>query len=350
MALVLQAEQVMKMQLLGDSGLRVSQLCLGTMTFGEDWQWGASKEVSREMFDAFVEAGGNFLDTASAYTDGTSEKYVGEFISSDRDAFVVATKFTLPDKFTEPQPAGKTGNSRKNLRRSVESSLKRLGTDHIDVLYLHVWDFTTSTDEIMRTLDDLVSEGKVLYLGISDTPAWIVSRAQTTAQLRGWTPFSVLQIEYSLIERTVERELIPMAKALGMSVAPWSPLAGGVLSGKYSSGEQTSRGQDVPQRSLDIAKVVGAEAQKLGCTPSQLSLAWLVAKGTIPILGSRKTDQFKDNLGCLDVQIPDDTMKTLDDASNIDLGFPHDFIHGDFVRSRVLSGKDELLDGISPRS
>ncbi|BCM93878.1 aldo-keto reductase IolS [Abditibacteriota bacterium] len=350
MALISQARPMMKMQLLGDSGLRVSQLCLGTMTFGEDWGWGASKEVSREIFDAYVEAGGNFIDTASPYTNGTSEKFIGEFVATDRDSFVVATKFTLPDQFEEIQPATKVGNARKNLRRSIEASLKRLNTDHIDVLYLHVWDFTTPTDEIMRTLDDLVTSGKVLYLGISDTPAWIVARAQTTAQFRGWTPFSVLQIEYSLIERTVERDLIPMADALGMTVAPWSPLAGGVLSGKYSSGEQTNRGRDVPERSLQIAKIVGEQAEKTGCTPSQLSLAWLLAKNTIPILGARKTDQFKDNLGCLDVKISPETMQTLDEASKIEPGFPHDFLHGDFVQQRVLGGKKELLDGISPRA
>lgn len=340
----------MKLQLLGDSGLRVSELCLGTMTFGEDWQWGASKDVSREIFDAFAEAGGNFLDTASAYTNGTSEKYVGEFVAHDRDAFVVATKWTLPDSFNDLQPATKVGNSRKNLRRSVEESLRRLNTDHIDVLYLHVWDFTTPTDEIMRTLDDLVTSGKVLYLGISDTPAWIVARAQTTALLRGWAPFSVLQIEYSLLQRTVERDLIPMAQALGMSVAPWSPLAGGVLSGKYSSGEATSRGREIPAQSLEIAKVVGQHAEKMGCTPSQLALAWLLAKGTIPILGAGKTEQFKDNLGCLEVQIAPETMAALDEASKIELGFPHDFLSGDFVKSRVLGGKNELIEGIQARS
>lgn len=341
----------MKLQLLGDSGLRVSQLCLGTMTFGEDWQWGASKDVSKQIFDSFTNAGGNFIDTASVYTDGTSEKLVGEFVACDRDAFVVATKYSLPDSFSETQPATKVGNARKNMRRSVEESLKRLNTDHIDVLYLHVWDFTTPTDEVMRTLDDLVSSGKVLYLGISDTPAWIVARAQTTAMLRGWTPFSVLQIEYSLIERTVERDLIPMAKALGMSVAPWSPLAGGVLSGKYSSGQQTSRGYgEVPQRSVDIAKVVGEQAQKSGCSPAQLALAWLVAKNTIPILGARKIEQFEDNLKCLDVQISPETMSALDEASKTEMGFPHDFLGGDFVTSRVLGGKHELTENIAPRA
>jgi len=341
----------MKLQLLGDSGLRVSQLCLGTMTFGEDWGWGAPKDASKQIFDSFANAGGNFLDTASVYTNGSSERLVGEFIAHDRDAFVVATKYSLPDQFEQLQAPTKVGNSRKNLRRSVEESLKRLNTDHIDILYPHVWDFTTPTEEIMRTLDDLVTSGKVLYLGISDTPAWIVSRAQTLAHFRGYTPFSVLQIEYSLIERTVERDLIPMAKALGMTVAPWSPLAGGVLSGKYSSGDKSSRmGNEIPERSLEIAKVVGEHAEKIGCSPAQLALAWLVAKDTIPILGARKMEQFEDNLKCLDVQIPAETMTALDDASKIELGFPHDFLHGDFVKSRLLGGNYELTENISPRA
>jgi aryl-alcohol dehydrogenase-like predicted oxidoreductase len=242
------------------------------------------------------------------------------------------------------QAVAKTGNSRKNMARSVEGSLKRLGTDHIDVLYLHVWDFTTHPEEVMRALDDLVRAGKVLYAGISDTPAWIVSRAQTLAQLRGWTPFSVLQVEYSLAERTVERELLPMAKALGLSIAPWSPLAGGVLSGKYSNGEQTSnRGFPIPPKSLEIAKKLGEVAAQIGCSPSQLALKWLLDKGTIPILGARKVEQFEDNLRCLDVQISPEQTAQLDEISAIELGFPHDFIHGEFVRERVLSGKPEML-------
>lgn len=340
----------MKTQLLGQSGLRVSQLCLGAMTFGEDWQWGANRDISRQIFDKFAEAGGNFIDTANAYTDGTSEKFVGELIAADRDAWVVATKYSLPDQmgFTggELPSVAKTGNSRKNMMRSVEGSLKRLGTDHIDLLYLHVWDFTTRPEEVMRSLDDLVRAGKVLYAGISDTPAWIVSHAQTIAQLRGWTPFSVLQIEYSLAERTVERDLIPMAQALGLSVAPWSPLAGGVLSGKYSSGDKASnRGFPIPARSLEIAEKLGEVAREIGCSPSQLALKWLVDKNTIPILGARKIEQFEDNLRCLDVKIAPEQTAKLDEISAVELGFPHDFLRGDFVQSRVLSGKKELLDG-----
>ena len=220
----------MRYKLLGNSGLRVSELCLGTMTFGEDWGWGASKEDSRALFDAYREAGGNFIDTANFYTGGTSERFVGEFIASERDRFVVATKYTLTMRPGDPNASG---NHRKNMIQSVEASLRRLGTDYIDLYWLHAWDYLTPVEEVMRGLDDLVRAGKVLYVGVSDTPAWIVSQANTLAALRGWTPFVGLQIEYSLIERTVERELLPMAEAFGLTILAWSPLGSGVLTGKY---------------------------------------------------------------------------------------------------------------------
>ncbi len=342
----------MKTQLLGQSGLRVSQLCLGTMTFGGASPGGADREVSRQIFDRFAEAGGNFLDTANSYTQGNSEGFVGEFIASDRDAWVVATKYSLPDLMGRPgevsgqSPVAAIGNSRKNMMRSVENSLKRMNTDHIDVLYLHVWDFTTHPEEVMRALDDLVRSGKVLYAGISDTPAWIVSHAQTIAQMRGWTPFSVLQIEHSLAQRTVERDLVPMARALGLSIAAWSPLAGGVLSGKYSQGDTVSnRGMPISPKNLEIAQKLGEVAREIGCSPAQLALKWLVDKNTLPILGARKIEQFEDNIKCLDVEISPEQGAKLDEISAIELGFPHDFITGDHVRPLILGGKSELLDG-----
>ena len=345
----------MKYKLLGQSGLRVSQLCLGAMTFGEDWDWGANREVSRQIFDKFAEAGGNFLDTANAYTNGTSEKFVGELIGDDRDAWVLATKYSSPDHMNmganqsynvaKADKVATVGNSRKNMMRSVEGSLKRLNTDYIDLLYLHIWDFTTHPEEVMRAIDDLVRQGKVLYAGISDTPAWIVSHAQTLAQMRGWTPFSVLQIEYSLIERTVERELIPMAQALGLSVAPWSPLAGGALSGKYSRGDKTNRGRPIPDKSIEIADKVVEVSKEIGCSPTQLALKWLVDRDTIPIIGARKLEQFEDNLGCLEVEISPETRAKLDEVSAIEMGFPHDFLNADSVRQLLLGGHSELLDG-----
>ena len=211
----------MRYYLLGRSGLRVSELALGTMTFGTEWGWGADKTTSQALFDAYAEAGGTFIDTANRYTEGTSERFVGDFIAADRDHFVVATKYTLWDRQGDPNFSG---NHRKNMVRSVEASLERLGTDYLDLLWVHAWDFTTPLDELMRGLDDLVRQGKVLYLGISDTPAWIVSQANMLADLRGWTPFTALQLRYSLIDRTAERDLLPMARSLDLAVTPWSVL------------------------------------------------------------------------------------------------------------------------------
>jgi aryl-alcohol dehydrogenase-like predicted oxidoreductase len=221
----------MQYKLLGKSGLRVSELCLGTMTFGEDWGWGSSKEESQRIYDVFREVGGNFIDTANVYTNGTSEKFLGEFIADQRDTVVLATKYT--NGFGDKNPNG-SGNQRKNMVQSVEASLKRLNTDYIDVLWLHIWDFMTPAEEVMRAFDDLVRAGKVLYIGVSDAPAWVVSQCNTLAELRGWTQFIGLQIEYSLIQRTPERELLPMARTLDIGVTAWSPLASGWLTGKYT--------------------------------------------------------------------------------------------------------------------
>ena len=352
-------ESNMKYKLLGRSGLRVSELCLGTMTFGDDWGWGAGKEECQAVFDAFVSAGGNFIDTANLYTNGSSERIVGELIAHDRDRFVLATKFSLQDRAGAPENAGNpnaAGNHRKNLRRSVEGSLKRLGTDYIDLLWLHVWDFTTPVDEVMQSLDDLVRAGKVNYVGISDTPAWIVSQANTLAELRGWTPFVALQIEYSLIERTPERDLIPMANALGLSVTPWSPLGQGVLTGKYngSAGPEGARldvtevrvGEGVlTERNLTIARAVVNVAAQIGKTPSQVALAWLLAQGpsVIPIVGTRKAHQIADNLASVDVTLSGEHLATLDAASKIERGFPHDMLDMPMVRSFVTAGNDDAI-------
>jgi len=224
----------MRYKLFGKSGLRVSELCLGTMTFGPNWGWGADKAEAKNIFDAYASAGGNFIDTANRYTDGTAESYLGEFLAPDRDHFILATKYSLYDRKDDPNFSG---NHRKNMIRSLEGSLKRLNTDFIDIFWLHAWDFMTPVEEIMRGLDDLVKAGKVLHLGISDTPAWVVSQANTLADLRGWTAFTGLQFEYSLVERTPERDLMPMARAFGMAMTPWGILGAGVLSGKYNPGK-----------------------------------------------------------------------------------------------------------------
>ncbi len=332
----------MQYKLMGRSGLRVSELALGTMTFGEEWGWGATKRESKKMFEAFAEAGGNFIDTANRYTEGTSEKYLGEFIKSDREHFVVATKYTL---FTRPDDPNCAGNHRKNMVQSLEASLKRLGTDHIDLFWVHAWDFMTPVDEVMRALDDVVRQGKVLYIGISDTPAWIVSQANTLADLRGWSPFVGLQIRYSLIDRTAEADLLPMARAFDLAVTPWSVLGAGVLTGKYNRKTQPEEGRAREgaakvERNLTIAGETIAVAEEVGCSPSQVAIAWVRQHPgvMIPLIGARNLSQLEDNLGALDVTLDEDQMKRLDEPSRIDLGFPHNFLTEDPIRNVVYGG------------
>ncbi|MGF1480025.1 MAG: aldo/keto reductase [Cyanophyceae cyanobacterium] len=342
----------MQYKLLGKSGLRVSELCLGTMTFGEDWGWGSSQEESHKIYQAFREAGGNFIDTANVYTNGTSEKFVGEFIASERDAIVLATKYT--NGFGDGNPNG-AGNQRKNMVQSVEASLKRLNTDYIDLLWLHTWDFMTPAEEVMRAFDDLVRAGKVLYIGISDTPAWVVSQCNTLAELRGWTQFIGLQIEYSLVQRDPERELIPMAHTLDIGVTAWSPLASGWLTGKYTNGnsneddrrldnEMMSGFVDQNERNLNIAQEVDKVAEQLGKSSSQVALAWLLAQGVIPIVGARKVHHVEDNLQCVDIELSAEQMQQLDEVSQVKLGFPHDFFTADMVRNFVYNGTFDKIE------
>ena len=328
-------------RLLGRSGLRVSPLALGGMTFGADWGWGADEEEARRIFDAYVDRGGNFIDTANVYTNGTSERLIGEFAADKRERLVIATKYTMSMRPDDPNSGG---NHRKSLVRSVEASLTRLKTDYVDLLYLHAWDGTTPVEEVLRGLDDLVRAGKTVYVGISDTPAWQVSRMQAIADLRGWSPLVALQLEYNLIERTVERDLIPMAREMGLGVIPWSPLASGVLAGKYSKADlDVGRGDAEPggsrknvaaangsltERGLAIAEVVKAVAHDIGKTPSQVALAWTLLNPavTAPITGARSLVQFEDNLGALDIAFDDEQRARLDAASAVELGFPHEFL------------------------
>jgi len=342
----------MRYKLLGKSGLRVSELCLGAMTFGEDWGWGSSKDESRQIFDAFAEAGGNFIDTANMYTNGTSEKMVGEFVAKDRGRFVIATKYTFPIREKDPNSGG---NHRKSLVQSVERSLSHMKLEAIDLLWVHAWDELTPVEEVMRALDDLVRAGKILYVGVSDYPAWIVSRANTLAEFKGWTPFIALQIQYSLIERTPERDLIPMARALGITITPWSPLGGGVLTGKYNNGngqaEKDSRLKSqwehlLSKRNLAIAATVIETAREAGRSPSQVALAWIRAQGPdmIPIIGSRRLAQIKDNLACLDLTLTAAQLKKLEEASAVDMGFPHDFLSSDRIREMLSAGTFDQID------
>lgn len=339
----------MRYKLFGPTGLRVSELCLGTMTFGEDWGWGAPREESRRMLDTFAERGGNFLDTAINYTGGSSEAILGELLAGRRARFVVATKYSMNTSARDPNAGG---NHRKNLVQSLETSLRKLKTDYIDLYWLHAWDYQTPVEEVMRALDDAVRAGKVLYVGISDTPAWIVAQANTLAELRGWTPFAGLQIEYSLIERTVERELIPMAQSFGMTVAAWSPLGGGVLSGKYGKGATPEDSKRSPmnaarltEKNLAIAEEVKRIAQQAGHSPSQVALNWLSRQpNVIPILGARKLSQLEDNLASLDFRLSEDQLERLETVSRIEKGFPHEFLDRPFIRDLIFGETFELLD------
>ena len=327
----------MHYKLFGNSGLRVSEIALGTMGFGNEWGWGADYETSKKIFDIYANAGGNFIDTANIYTAGTSEKFCGDFVAHDRDHFVIATKYTLQDRMNDVHYAG---NHRKNMMRSVRESLKRLKTDFIDLLWLHAWDFTTPVEEVMRGLDDLVSRGIVHYIGISDTPAWIVSQANMLADLRGWTKFVGLQIEYSLLQRTPERDLLPMAKAWNMTVTPWGALAGGALSGKYLRGEKGRLPENsarLNERSTAIAKEVVAVAESLGATPAQVALKWTMQQGfsVVPIVGATKPEQLSDTLKSPELTLSSEHLERLNAVSAIELGFPHDFLVSDAVKSAL---------------
>jgi aryl-alcohol dehydrogenase-like predicted oxidoreductase len=364
----------MKYYLLGKSGLRVSELCLGAMTFGEEWGWGASKDESRKIFNAYVNAGGNFIDTANKYTEGASEKYIGEFIASDRDRFVLATKYTSSTRRGDPNAGG---NHRKSMVQSLEASLERLSTDYIDLYWVHAWDQTTPVEEMMRALDDLVKAGKILYAGISDAPSWIVSQANTLANLRGWTEFTGLQIEYSLIQRTPERELLPMARALDIGVTAWSPLGNGLLTGKYNKNrDQLPQQQQQQDRSLSsstvaegksrlnmfrsmspdlvnallnetnllIAEEVSKISKEIGRSPAQVALNWIRRQmlprqsKIIPIIGSRRESQIKDNLACLDYELSNELIQRLNEISKIELGFPHDFLNSEMIKEIIYGG------------
>lgn len=337
----------MNYKLFGKSGLRVSELALGTMTFGEEWGWGSNKEESKKVFEAFANAGGNFIDTANRYTEGTSEKFVGEFIASDRDHFVVATKYTL---YTRKDDPNFSGNHRKNMMRSLDESLKRLKTDFIDLYWVHAWDYTTPEEEILRALDDMVRAGKILYIGISDTPAWIVSRMNTIAELRGWTQFVGLQIKYSLIDRTVERELLPMARKFDIAVTPWAVLGGGILSGKYNRNkDEQGRAQtfrSLKENDLKIAEEVIKISDEIGCSPSQVAINWVRQQPgvIIPIIGAKTETQLKDNIDCLKFSMNDGQIAKLNEASKIDLGFPHTFLSSDNIRNLTFSGTYNKID------
>ena len=342
----------MNYKLLGKSGLRVSELCLGTMTFGEEWGFGVNKEESKKVFDVFVNSGGNFIDTANTYTNGSSEKFVGDFVSGNRNDFVIATKFTMTNP-SNPHSINASGNNRKSMVNSVEDSLKRLNTDYIDLLWVHVWDSLTPIDEVMKGLDALVTSGKVLYVGISDTPAWVVSSANTMAELMGWSRFVALQIEYSLIQRGAERDLIPMANHFDLAITPWGAIGGGALTGTYLSHDDKGPKRIIEgssrlnEKNTVVAKVVKEISDETGIPGAILALNWVRQQTGvfIPIVGARTAKQLEENIKCVDIVLPDDVMNRLNESSKIEYGFPNDFLNGDVVKNIAYSGQyDKIIN------
>jgi aryl-alcohol dehydrogenase-like predicted oxidoreductase len=321
---------------MGHSGLRVSPLCLGAMTFGKEWGWGSEPEEAKRILDAYIDRGGNFIDTANGYTKGHSEVIIGEHLSHDRkkrDRVVIATKFTTNLFMGDPNGGG---SNRKAVIAQCEESLRRLRTDYIDLYWLHAWDRTTPVEETMRALDALVEQGKTRYIGFSDTPAWKVAQAQTMALWRGWAPLIALQLEYSLLQRTVEGELMPMAQELGIGVTPWGPLRGGALSGKYKRADkdkhEAGRGARVTSflndRTFDLLDVLEKIAKEVGTTVPRVALAWVQNRPgvTSTIIGARTMQQLDDNLGALDVKLTPEHVASLDKATTPALPFPADML------------------------
>jgi aryl-alcohol dehydrogenase-like predicted oxidoreductase len=329
--------------LFGKTGLRVSELSLGAMTIGDDWGWGAAKDTSGRIIDAYADAGGNFIDTANNYTDGSSETILGELLDGRRESFVLATKYSCATRKGDVNAAG---NHRKNLVQSVEASLARLRTDRVDVLWVHARDNFTPVEEVMRALDDLVRAGKVLYIGVSDWPAWEIAQANTLAELRGWTSFAGSQLRYNLLERTPERELLPQARAFDLAVLAWGPLASGKLTGKYRRGEAGrldvhAWDNRAKHNEDEIVTTVLEIAEQGGWSPAQVALAWLRDRpgNIIPIIGVTKESQLADNLASAEVELDADAVERLDEASAVPLGFPHDFLREPGITENVYGDR-----------
>lgn len=340
----------MRYSLLGRSGLRVSKIALGTMTFGTGVEWSRSEDEARAVFETYAEAGGNFIDTANVYMGGESERIVGRLVASDRERFVVATKYAnaVPGA-SDPNAAGV---HRKSLTQSLDASLKRLGLDYIDLYYVHWWDFTTPVEEVQRALDDAVRAGKILHIGLSDVPAWVVSRAQAFADLRGVAPIAAMQLEYSLVQRSIEREHLPLARACDIAITAWSPLAGGILSGKYTRAAKAEgprrmdsmQLQPLDDRNRRIAEAVDALAERLGVRPAQVALAWLIAAGVIPVVGATSAQQMSENLGALDLDLAPADLAELNAASAFDAGHPYSMLSWDLPMAMGYGGMFENID------
>lgn len=331
----------MKLRLLGPSALRVSAVALGTMTFGEAWGWGAGRADARRLLDLFLDRGGNFVDTASNYTDGESETYLGEMLDGRRDRVVVATKYTLT---ADPDDPNAGGNQRKALRRSLETSLRRLRTDRVDLLWMHMYDGLTAIDEVIRALDDLVSAGKVLAIGLSDTPAWVAARGAAIAELRGWTRVSAIQLPYGPASRDGERELLPMAAAHGLAVLAWGILSGGTLSG----GAVRNAGAKPTERQARVAAELAALASELDAPAAAVAVAWVLAQrrraNLIPILGARTPVQLEETLRALELELSGEQLARLDAAAAPDLGFPTRFLADEEVVGLIFGRTRERIE------
>ena len=340
----------MRYKIFGErTGLKVSELALGTGMFGQTWGYGATPEDTKRIIDGFADAGGNFIDTADNYQHGVAETLIGDVISLNRDDFIIASKFT---RGASGDPAlARLGNNRKNMVQSVEASLKRLKTDRIDLYFAHMDDFVTPMEEIARGLDDLVRAGKIVYGGLSKFPAWRVATAATMADLRGWTAISAIQIEYSLLQRTPERELLPMAEGFGLGVMGWSPMAAGILTGKYQQGERgratelkTSVTQVDNPHINAVVDAVRAVAKEVGSNPGQVAVAWVRAKGVLPIVGTRTPEQLQDHLGALKITLTDEQVRRLDAVTAIDLGYPHDLNNTPEQRAIMTGHRFDQID------
>ena len=343
--------------LLGRSGLRVSRFCLGTMTFGTDWGWGSAEDTSRQIFNEFLNTGANFIDTTDGYTNGTSETLIGKFLKErgDRDRVVLATKFGFGREEGNPNSGG---NGRKNIYSALHSSLRRLQTDYIDLYWLHNWDTLTPPEEVMSTLDDLVRSGKIRYVGFSNCSGWYLGRAQTIAELRGYERIVALQLEYSLAERNIEREHVPAALEFGMGITPWSPLAGGLLTGRYqaSGGNLSGEGRlnavrEHPafatlftERNWAIGGELVKVAKEIGRSPAQVALNWVANRPAVSstIIGASKVQQLHDNLAALDFTISPELLERLNEISAPDVHYPYYFFTAGEFKKMVSSGTTVL--------
>lgn len=331
------------------TGLKVSELALGTGMFGTAFGYGARPDEVRSILHGYAEAGGNFIDTADNYQLGESETLIGEFLAPHRNDFIIASKYS---RGAVPKPSlAALGNNRKAMVQSVEASLKRLKTDRIDLYFVHMDDGVTPVDEIARGLDDLVRAGKIVYGGLSNFPAWRIATAANTADLRGWAPISAIQVEYSLIQRTTERELLPMANGFGLGVMGWSPLGGGLLTGKYRKGEK-GRATDLkgsvlhddPVRNAPVLDALTTLADELDANPGQVAIAWVKAKGVLPVIGPRTRAQLDDNLAAATLKLSDNQLRRLDELTAVSLGYPHELLAAAEQRAIMTGNRWEHID------